>query len=255
MAARTPDRSAEGGIGSGSGTNSTTERKSFSTRWAVSQSNVEIWQPAFCAPRIAQASAGLTENLRFARVRRTRFRPRPPSPSSKAKSNRCVKIRLIVRKSFHRSLGRRSRFSTGATVRMRAISGQPARIPSQPRRTTTQISASGCARFSATMVGVRTSESPICFGLIRRMRMASEEGQPPACPDQITPTPASDLLAEDHRTDVARLEHIEDDDRHLVVHAEGKCGRVHHLQALHQRIGVGDLGELLRARVLLGSES
>ena len=46
-----------GGIGVGSGRNSLTEKKSFSTRCAACQSKVEILQPAFCAAKTAHAHA------------------------------------------------------------------------------------------------------------------------------------------------------------------------------------------------------
>src|SRR5213075_2345695 len=51
----------------------------------------------------------------------------------------------------------------------------------------------------------------------------------------------SDLFAQHHTLEVMRLEHVEDDDRHFVVHAQRKRSRVHHAELLYQRLAVGDL--------------
>src|ERR1051325_4264841 len=47
-------------------------------------------------------------------------------------------------------------------------------------------------------------------------------------------------LPEHNGLQVVRLEQVEDDDRHFVVHAERKCGRVHHPQLFRQRLAIGD---------------
>ena len=48
---------------------------------------------------------------------------------------------------------------------------------------------------------------------------------------------------------IARLVHVENDDRNLVIHAKAEGGRVHHLQPFGQRFGVADLLVALRVRV------
>ena len=48
-------------------------------------------------------------------------------------------------------------------------------------------------------------------------------------------------LAAHYPVDVALVVHVEDVDRQVVVHAERQRGRVHHLQALLDRLLVGDL--------------
>src|SRR6266487_5790695 len=48
-----------------------------------------------------------------------------------------------------------------------------------------------------------------------------------------------------------RLEQVEDDNRHFIVHAQRKRGRVHHAELFHQRLAVGDLLVTFRLRVFL----
>ena len=61
----------------------------------------------------------------------------------------------------------------------------------------------------------------------------------------------SHSLAGNYPIDVALGVHVEDDDRHVVVHAQRQRGRVHHLQAALERLAVRDLGEELGVAVLL----
>src|SRR5918997_2264449 len=59
-------------------------------------------------------------------------------------------------------------------------------------------------------------------------------------------------LAGNYPIDVALGVHVEDADRHVVVHAERERGRVHDLEPALERLAVGQLGEELGVRVLLG---
>src|ERR1700726_5027921 len=49
----------------------------------------------------------------------------------------------------------------------------------------------------------------------------------------------------DYACDVGGVVHVEDVDRHAVLHAERKCGGVHHAQATLDRLHVGYLGDEL----------
>ena len=60
-----------------------------------------------------------------------------------------------------------------------------------------------------------------------------------------------DRFADECAIDVVRLHHVEDDDWLAVVHAEAERGGVHHLQALRERVGVGDVVEAFRVRIFL----
>src|SRR5215216_8202021 len=58
-------------------------------------------------------------------------------------------------------------------------------------------------------------------------------------------------LAGNYPIDVALGVHVEDVDRHVVVHAERERGRVHDLQAALERLAGGDLGQELGGVILL----
>src|ERR1700712_5402768 len=59
----------------------------------------------------------------------------------------------------------------------------------------------------------------------------------------------ADAFPADRLGEVARGLHSEDDHRHLVVHAEAERRGVDHLEALHERLLVGDLLDLLRVGI------
>ncbi len=60
----------------------------------------------------------------------------------------------------------------------------------------------------------------------------------------------SDGFAEDRVPDAVRCHEIENDDGHFVVHAEGECGGVHHLQPFGEGFRVGDTVVPCRRRIL-----
>src|SRR5580658_9000495 len=60
----------------------------------------------------------------------------------------------------------------------------------------------------------------------------------------------SDRLAQNHRSEVMGFKEIKDDDRHLVVHAQRKGRRVHHLQPLLQGLQITDMRVTLGLGVL-----
>src|SRR5262245_3110809 len=62
----------------------------------------------------------------------------------------------------------------------------------------------------------------------------------------------ADSFPEDDAAQVVRFEKIENDDRHLVVHAERKGGGIHHGQLADERFLVGDLRETLGVGILVG---
>src|SRR4051795_8486602 len=68
----------------------------------------------------------------------------------------------------------------------------------------------------------------------------------------LSPHQGPDSLAGNYPIDVALGVHVEDADRHVVVHAERQRGGVHDLERALERLPVGQLGEELRAGVLLG---
>src|SRR4051812_21428004 len=51
----------------------------------------------------------------------------------------------------------------------------------------------------------------------------------------------ADFFAQNSAFDVAFFRDVEDDDRDLVVHAQGDRGRIHHAKALVQHIHIGEL--------------
>src|SRR4051812_34780431 len=60
------------------------------------------------------------------------------------------------------------------------------------------------------------------------------------------------LFADQDTTEVAAGQHVEHHDGESVVHAEGERGRVHDVQALVERVHVGDLVEACRRRIEAG---
>src|SRR5215207_9391446 len=54
-------------------------------------------------------------------------------------------------------------------------------------------------------------------------------------------------LTGNYPIDVALGVHVEDADRHVIVHAERERGRIHDLEAPLERLAVGQLGEELGA--------
>src|SRR5260370_10218584 len=61
----------------------------------------------------------------------------------------------------------------------------------------------------------------------------------------------ADFLAEHDTFDVARLQQIEDDDRHVVVHAERKRRVVHHLDATIENLEISESFEFDRVGITL----
>src|SRR5688500_8744855 len=59
------------------------------------------------------------------------------------------------------------------------------------------------------------------------------------------------FFTEDDALQVMWFEQIENDDGHLVVHAETEGGRIHDLELLLQGFEIGDAREALRFRILL----
>src|SRR5689334_7989590 len=59
----------------------------------------------------------------------------------------------------------------------------------------------------------------------------------------------SDSLTGHYLVDVRSARHVEDDDGQVVVHTQGKRGRVHDLKPARERIPVCDLGDELGLRM------
>src|SRR3954467_14356521 len=68
----------------------------------------------------------------------------------------------------------------------------------------------------------------------------------------LSPHQGPHSLAGNYPIDVALGVHVEDADRHVVVHAERQRRRVHDLEPALQRLAVGEIGKELRVGVLLG---
>src|SRR6185295_2962848 len=62
----------------------------------------------------------------------------------------------------------------------------------------------------------------------------------------------ADVVAQGSPLDVAHVGHVEDQDGHVVVHAEGDGGGVHHLELPLEDVQVGELAEADGGGVLLG---
>src|SRR4051812_41216785 len=61
---------------------------------------------------------------------------------------------------------------------------------------------------------------------------------------------SSDLLALDYPREIIVLEHVKNNYRHFVVHAERKRGRIHDLELPLQSLHKSDLLKALRLRIL-----
>src|SRR4051794_16002108 len=101
---------------------------------------------------------------------------------------------------------------------------RPVRTPAMSRRT----------RSSAASIFVFTSPNMPCKSL---KSIALQERLRNSCADRFT---------HDDAADVSGLSQVEDDDRHLVVHAQRDGSRVHHLQPPLEHLQVGDGRKLRR---------